>query len=464
MTAFAAGAAAPPSARPAGATPGSWLAVADAGRAASTGVGVRAGVRPVRVLQVMIAGLVLTNLGRAPILFHGPEWPVLVNDLLVWTALAVCAAACLQARRLRVDPLVAVAGVFACIGTGSAVWAAQKYALSTYELLASLTYLVRWLAFFGLYVAVTNVARDGDADALWGSLQRTALRFAAFGLFQVAAFSHFAQQIYPAGPENMGWDDQGRRLVSTMLDPNFAGIFMLLPLLVYLAQLAYGERMPLWKPLLLLAGVFLTVSRGTILGLVVGLGIVVAVCGVGRRLAKAAGVGLLLAAPALPFFVQFAAGFNKFKIDDSALARVEAWLHALTVIRDNPVFGIGFNTYLYVQRAYGWLHEGRAPAGLDGGLLFITVLTGLAGLLTYVVLLALAVRRCRRLWRDAAAPPRARGFALGTGAGMVVLVLHSITVNSLLMSFIMEVQWLMVAIVAVYARAARRGAAPALGA
>lgn len=453
---------APPRARTGALDSGSWLAVASAVQGASRAPAVRAGLRPVRVLQVMIAGLVLTNLGRAPVLFHGPEWPVLVNDLLVWTTLAVCAAACLQARRVEVDALVGVAGVFACVGTGAAVWAAQKYALSTFELLASLTYLVRWLLYFGLYVAVINVARDADADALWGSLQRTALRFTAFGAFQVVAFTHFAQQVYPGGADNISWDDQGRRLVSTMLDPNFAGIFMLLPLLVYVAQLTFGERVPPWKPLFLLAGVLMTVSRGTTLAMAVGLALIFAVRGVNRRLAKAAAVGALLVAPALPFLVQFAAKFNKFQIDGSAMARVEAWLHALTVFADNPVVGIGFNTYAYVGRAYGWQREGRLNTSLDGGLLFIMVVSGVVGLIVYLVLLGVIVQRCRRLWRNPSAPPRVRGFALGTGVGMVVLVLHSITVNSLLMSFMMEVQWLMAAIVVLYARTVRRGAAPAL--
>lgn len=440
----------------------SWAALADSVQGPVGPRVIRVGIQPVRVLQFAITGLVVGNLGRAPVLFRGPEWPVLLNDVLIWLALGTCALACLQARRLRIDALVGIASVFACVGVGAALWAAQKYALSTGELLGSLAYLVRWLSYFGLYVCAVNVCRDDDAAALWESLQRTALLFAAFGVVQVFAFTHFAQQVYPAGPDNMGWDYQGRRLVSTLLDPNFAGIFMLLPLLVYAAQLAFGERVTAWKPLLLFAAILMTVSRGTIVAMVVGLLVIVAARGMGRRLLRAASAVVLLAAPAVPVLVQFATSFNKFAIDGSAMARVQSWLRALRVVADNPVFGIGFNTYLYVQRAYGWALDGRSPASLDGGLLFVMVLTGVVGLATYVVLLGVIVVRCRRLWRNRSAPVRARAFALGTAAGVVALVIHSVTVNSLLFSFVMEVLWFMTAIVYLDTRAAAAAAAPSL--
>ncbi len=421
----------------------------------------RAGVRPVRVLCLAVLGMALGNLGRAPVLVRGPEWPVLLNDLFVATSLAVSALACLQARRLRGDAVVGVALLFAAVGVGAGLWAAQKYAIAPGELVGSFAYLGRWLGYFGLYVSVLNVARDDDAPALWAAVERMVLAFAAFGVFQVFAFAHFAQTVYPQGPDYILWDFQGRRLVSTLLDPNFAGMLLALPLLVHLAQLSFGVRVPAWKPLLLLAALVLTVSRGAVLAACAGLLVVVAVRGVRPRLARALGAAALAAAPFLPSLVGFAASFRKFSIDESAMARVQSWLRAITVIGDNPAFGVGFNTYAYVQRSYGWNTASRLPAGLDGGLLFVTVLTGFVGLALYLGLLGLVVARCRRLWRDAGAPPESRGFALGTAAGVVALVLHSATVNSLLLPFLMEPLWLMAGIVYLHARARRRAGPPA---
>jgi len=421
--------------------------------------GAVAGIRPVRVLCLAVAGMVIGNLGRAPVLFHGPELPVVLNDLFVGAALVVVALACLQARRLRVDAVVGAALLFAGVGVGAALWAAQKYGIAAGELLASFAYLGRWLAYFGVYVAVLNVARDDDAPVLWSALERMVLAFAAFGVFQVFAFEHFAQTIYPQGGDYIIWDYQGRRLVSTLLDPNFAGMLLAFPLLVHVAQFSFGAPVRAWKSVLLLAALLLTVSRGAVLAFCVGLVVIVAVRGLRARLARAAGVVALVALPFVPALVGFAASFKKFSVDESAMARVEAWLRALTVISDNPVFGVGFNTYPYVRRAYGWAVADNLPAGgLDGGLLFITVLTGFVGLALYLGLLGLIVARCRRLWREPLAPPAARGFALGTAAATVALVLHSITVNSLLLPFLMEVLWLMAGIVYLYGRAQRAAA------
>lgn len=418
-----------------------------------------AGIRPVRVLCLAVLGMVLGNLGRAPVLVRGPEWPVALNDLLVFVALGVAALACLQARRLRLDALVGVAAAFAAVGLGAAVWAAQKYAIGAAELASSLAYLGRWVGYFGLYVCVLNVARDDDAPALWRAVEHMVLAFAAFGLFQVAAFEHFAQTVYPQGPGFILWDYQGRRLVSTLLDPNFAGILVVFPLLVHVAQLSFGVRVPAWKPAVLLTALLLTVSRGAILAFCAGALVIVAARGVRPKLARAAGWMALASVPFLPALVGFASSFRKFSIDESALARVQSWLRAATVIGDNPVFGVGFNTYLYVQRAYGWNFADRSPAGLDGGLLFVTVLTGFVGLALYLVLLGLIVARCRRLWRDRDVPPAARAFALGTAASTVALVLHSLTVNSLLLPFLMEPLWVMAGVAYLYARARRRAAA-----
>jgi hypothetical protein len=413
-------------------------------------------VRPVRVICLAVLGMAVGNLGRAPVLVGGPEWPVALNDLLVAAALAASALACLQARRLRLDAVAGIGLAFAAVGVGAGVWAAQKYAITGGELLSSYAYLGRWLAYFGLYVSVLNVARDSDAPALWSAVERAVLAVAAFGVFQVFAFEHFAQTVYPQGPEYIRWDYQGRRLVSTLLDPNFAGILVAFPLLVYVARLSFGLRVRAWKGALLLAALLLTVSRGAVLAFCAGLLVVVAARGARPRLARAAGLVALAALPFVPALVSFASGFRKFSIDESAMARVQSWVRAVTVIGDNPVVGVGYNTYPYVRRAYGWAVADNLPAGgLDGGLLFVTVLTGFVGLALYLGLLGVVLVRCRRLWRDRDAPADARAFGLGTAAATVALVLHSATVNSLLLPFLMEPHWLMAGAVYLHARAAR---------
>jgi O-antigen ligase len=443
-----AGAAAQGQPAPAAAPPGAgWSAGA---RGATRGLR----VRPIAVLRGSLVLMWLGNLGRIPLLAtETKEAPLLVNELLLLLTLAVAAVACLQARALRADGVVGFAAAFAAVGAGSAVASAARYGLSGLELALSLAYLARWLAYAGLYVVVLNAASDDDAEPLWRTLERVVLAFALFGVFQSLFLPGFAQMVQPEGTSQLTWDRQGRRLVSTLLDPNFAGALVLIALLVQLARVAYGDRVARWKPLLLLAAVFMTVSRSTVLALFVGGLVILAARGLNRRLLRVAGLAAVLTAPFLPLLVRFAAGFNKFSIDESAMDRTVSWLRALTVIADHPVFGVGFNTYGFVARAYGWDPLGSQSYGLDGGLLFVTVMTGAVGLALYLAMLVLVVRRCRRVWRDASAPPAARGTALGAAAATAALVVHSVFVNSLLLPFIMQPLWILWGVVFLHRRA-----------
>jgi hypothetical protein len=347
----------------------------------------------------------------------------------------------------------------------SAVLAGPRFGLSAVEIAFSLAYLARWLLYFGVYLVVVNTVRREHAPALATALERAALAFAAFGIAQAIFLPGFAQLVYPEDATDVRWDVQGHRLVSTLLDPNFAGAFVLLPLFPMLARLSYGERAAAWKMLLLLTAALLTISRSTFLALLVGLATIAVARGANRRLLRAAGWAALLVLPALPALVRLAASFNKFTIDGSALARAVSWLRALRVLGDNLLVGVGFNTYGFVQEFYGFEQGGRESFALDGGLLFIAVMTGVVGLALFLAIIVFAVRRSRRVWRNAAMTPWERGTALGVAAGTLALVVHSVFVNSLLLPMLMQAQWLLWGIVYVIAQprpAAAREPAPTL--
>lgn len=407
------------------------------------------GVRPMRLIQGVVVLLLVSNLGRLPALWLlGYELPVLPQELVLVAALGLSALVCLQARRLRLDAVVGAAVVFALIGAGSAIATAVRLRLELSELAYSLAYLLRWVTYMGLYVAIINIGRTEDAERLWATLERTIIAFAAFGVVQAIAIPGFAQRVYPTGSETLGWDEQGHRLVSTVLDPNFAGAMILLPLLVQLGRMAFGVRVPLWKPLLLTGALLLTASRSSILALAVGGLVILTVRGLRRRVARFGAIALALLLPFTPLLVQFGQTYEKFGVNDgSALSRLVTWLRALTVLADHPVFGVGFNTYGFVQESYGWDRLGRDGFGLDGGLLFIAVLTGGVGLSVFLLMLAAVVRRCRRLWRDGDADPVARGTALGAAAGVPALCAHSLFTNSLLLPWVVEITAVLWAIV-----------------
>jgi O-antigen ligase len=162
---------------------------------------------------------------------------------------------------------------------------------------------------------------------------------------------------------------------------------------------------------------------------------------------------------ALPKLITFAAAYGKFSSGGSAAARVLSWVQAFRVFRDHPVFGIGFNTFGFVQERYGFLRFGTAAYSSDGGLLFIAVLTGVVGLAVYVWMLWAIVRRCRAIWRDHDVTAEHRGLAIGTAAVLVALCVDSVFVNSMLTTFVMELVWILCALsvpIAERARAAGR--------
>lgn len=400
------------------------------------------GLRVVAVLRISIALLVIGNLGRVPVLDGGKkEAPLLFNDLLVGAILVAACIAALQSRRLVLDRPALVALAFAAVGALSAMLAVPRFGLTGFQFFFSIAYLVRWLVYFGVYLAVVNFVRPSDVERVWGTLEGAILVFAGFGVFQSLFLPGFAQMVQPEA----GWDPQGHRLVSTFMDPNFAGGLIMLGLLVVLARISFGVPTSRWKPVLLLAALLMTVSRSSILAFVVGVCVILAMRGLSRRLLSLGGLLLVLLLPFVPLIIQFAVAFDRFSVGGSAAQRVIAWLQALEVIADSPLLGIGFNTYGYVQEFYNHADQfgGFHFFALDGGLLFIAVMTGIVGVSLYTAMLVLFFLRCRRVARMPSRGGAERGLAVGIAAGTVGIVVHSIFLNSLLFTLLMEPLWVL---------------------
>ncbi|MDB4887743.1 MAG: hypothetical protein JWN79_3181 [Gemmatimonadetes bacterium] len=400
--------------------------------------------RPLLVVRIAVLMILVGQLGRVPVLSTGAsEAPLLVNDLFVMALLGVGLVTALASRQFLIDWVGGLGLLFISVGAISAILAIPRFGLDGLQLVISLAYLARWSVYFGTYLVVINVVRAGDVQAVWKALETMILIFAAFGIVQSIFLPHFAQLVYPESRVYQDWDEQGHRLVSTVLEPNIAGSMILLVLLIHLAQLASGERLPFWKPLLLFAALVASLSRSSFLGLMLGGLLIISIHGVSRRLMKVGGGVLLLALAGLPKIVQYASTYNKFTVDASALSRVENWLRALRLFFDHPFIGVGFNTYGYVQERYGFELRGASSFSVDGGLLFIAVMTGLLGLALYLGMLVVVLRRCRSLWRDENTPPEWKALATGIGVATVALCVQSLFVNALLTPFVMEMVWLL---------------------
>ncbi|HJQ20628.1 MAG TPA: O-antigen ligase family protein [Gemmatimonadaceae bacterium] len=415
-------------------------------------------VTPAGALRFAAALLVVANLGAVPTFSLGNRSaPLFLNDVLVFFALFVGGVAIARARSLQLDKVALAALAFAGIGALSAVGSMPRYGLTVFEVLASLAYLARWLMYFGIYLVILNCVKERDVSGIWKALEGTMLVFAGFGIFQAAFLPDFGQMIYPESKLYLEIDPQGHRLMSTILEPNIAAAMILTVLLVYIAQLAMGATVARWKPALLLVALVLTISRSGALAFLVGVFTIFAVRGLGRKMVRFLGVMLVALIASLPPLLRFASTYQKLGISDvSAAARFIVWQRSIATFLDNPWFGIGFNTYGFVQERNGIERYGSATYSAEGGLLFIAVMTGIVGLAVYGVMLWLQYRRCRSVWRNRLATPDERGFCLGAAAATVAILVHSVFVNTLLTTWVMEPLWILWGITFLVARTVRQ--------
>jgi hypothetical protein len=419
------------------------------------------GVTPTGALCFALSLLCISSLGNIPVLDLGTrQAPLFLNDVLVLAVLLVGGVAMGHARSLKLDDVSMAAVVFSAVGALSAISAMPRFGLSAFEVVASLAYLVRWVVYFGVYLVIINCLRERNVSSVWRALEWTMIAFAAFGIFQSAFLPNFGQMIYPDSRLYLEIDPQGHRLMSTMLEPNLAAAMILVVLLVQIAQLAAGSDVPRWKPALMLLALVLTLSRSGALAFVFGLFVILAARGLGRKMVRFLIAMGLVALAALPQLLAFANQYAKLGVSDgSAAARLVVWQRSIATFLESPWFGIGFNTYGYVQERRGFERFGTATYSAEGGLLFIAVMTGIVGLVVYGAMLWFVMRRLRATWRSADATVEERGLAMGAAAATVAVVVHSTFVNSLLTPFVMEPLWVLWGLVFIVWTSARRRAA-----
>lgn len=149
----------------------------------------------------------------------------------------------------------------------------------------------------------------------------------------------------------MGWTgvplSQGTRIqyVGIFNDPNDLGMLfvMALPMAVYLGGRGglMGMRRVVWwiAAALLLCGIYFTNSRGTLLALLVVVGLYIWL----KRGLLAAGT---LGAIALAGLLALPSRLQGLQVsEESAMGRVESWYHGIQMFASNPVFGIGAGAF-----------------------------------------------------------------------------------------------------------------------
>jgi len=282
------------------------------------------------------------------------------------------------------------------------------------------------------------------------------LRTSATKLFlaatSVVIFLGFIQLALIPNLNLPGWDPHQGRLVSTWLDPNFFGGFLIIviPWLTVLAMRRRNSRILHTSYFILLsaalASLLLTQSRSSFIALGSSLLIfspfliyywrknVVAIITISLLLAGFTGLaGLLLGDRALGLLT----------IDPTATLRLESLKNVWMLAQGNALIGVGYNAYQFAAQRAELISNFsiHSRAGADNSWLTLWVTTGIAGVLLFalpwVYIAALFLRKVIK---------NRNIYAMAGVISLTALLIHSQFVNSFLYSHLMITMIIIIAI------------------
>lgn len=294
------------------------------------------------------------------------------------------------------------------------------------EFSISFLYLIRWVLYASLYFVVLDIPSKKSLTS-WMTVGGAIVVLGGF--VQYFLYPDLRNLFY------LGWDEHLYRMFSSFLDPNFAGAFFVLYSLFLLNEAFFTKNgnktiLKVFSIITFIA-IILTFSRSAYIMLVVG--IVTFLILKGRSTFGFLIILTFIASIALiSTLVLRSEGTNLLRTA-SGEARIHSINNALAIIKDNPIFGVGFNAYRYAQIDYGFVNEEErlihSASGTDNSFLFVFATSGLVGLLAYLF-----------LWLKI--------FLIRNSliiASSIALIVNSFFVNSLFFPLIMLWMWILIA-------------------
>lgn len=321
--------------------------------------------------------------------------------------------------------------VFFLSAAASTVLAANFFSIS--QVITSSFFLFRFVAYFFVSVVVYNLIKKNQINNWINYLLFLGVIFSLIGFLQLLIVPDLSF-LTP-----YGWDPHRNRIVSSFLDPNFAGLAFVIFLSFSLPLYLYTKKnIYLAISVLLTIASVLTYSRSSYLAL----GTLMLVVGFAKA-PKIIVLTILLFIALIITNVQARERIvGAITFDETAKARVESWQKALIIFKDNILFGTGFNTYRFAQSEYGnFTYDnpsgGHSGAGSDSSLLLVAATTGLFGLSFFAILLvSILVLTSHALKRSY--------LSLASFSSMLAILVHSQFVNSFFFPQIMLIIWFLI--------------------
>lgn len=315
---------------------------------------------------------------------------------------------------------------FFLVGLFSLLVNLQKHQIL--QVFISSLYLFRWLAYVFVYWFCLELPPKRKPK-FYKLLICSSLALAIFGLIQYFLYPDFRPfEVYH-------WDPHYYRLLSTLLDPGFTGMIFVLGLILlvcYFWKEFQKSKINVYHLIFLIIyiALALTYARSAYFAYMVGF-LVISLRKKTPRLFL-----FLLTLGVITVLLLPRPGGEGVRLErtTSIEARLINWQQGFKIIRNNPVFGVGFNTLRYVQKDYGFLGDdwqySHAGAGLDSSLLFVLATTGLVGFLVFLWFFKVALA----------------DKSLIIEASLIALITHSFFNNTLFYPWAMLWLWIIFAL------------------
>ena len=264
----------------------------------------------------------------------------------------------------------------------------NSFWLKPTEFFASLLYLFRWVAYLSVFFAFIQTDKQYKKKVMW-LLLADGFLVVVIGFLQFFFYPNLNDLFY------LGWDNHLYRLFSTFLDPNFVGAFFVL-YSIFVAGFLFANgkknKRDIFIYIIILAltliATFLTYSRSALLMLIISGTTFFILLQKKKFIFYMLILITIFVILASPFF--YIENINLFRFN-STLNRIVDIRKGLTIFKDHPIIGVGFNSYRYAQYKYHYESPHNAQpvhdaSGNANSYVFILATTGIIGFAAYAYL------------------------------------------------------------------------------
>jgi putative inorganic carbon (hco3(-)) transporter len=376
--------------------------------------------------SIFVISLLAGQIGSIMIM---PGIYIYIHDLMLAVVLSIGILSLVRKNKLVTGRLGMP--IFLFIISGIISLLANQGKLPFFQIATGSLYLGRWILYVGIYFLIINYR---DYSQFWLKiLYLTGCLISFIGLLQYLFYPQLQNLQY------LGWDPHYYRLFSTLLDPNFASIIIVLT--IFLGWY-FRKLFPLWLNIFLVLGnilaLVLTYSRSGYLSFICGMTLWIYLERKWKML-----IFLIIFILIFVFIPKTQLDVTRLDRTVSSIARLDNWQKSYSLIQQSPLFGFGFNTLKFVKQntlVTDFTQNSRAGSGIDNSFLFVLATSGVFGLAAFFWIIFNIIKIPGQLNKSVSPQITALLYSTGLACGI-----HSLFNNSLFYAWVMIWLWIVIA-------------------